>query len=252
MDRSFAARLRGGERLLGTLLSLPSPELAEVAAAAGFDWLWLDMEHGLIGPTEAQRMVQAAGERCAPVVRIPELAEMWVKKALDSGAAGVIVPHVDTAGQAALAVRWGKYPPSGGRSVGFTRANMFGQRFEDYLARANAETALVAQVEHIDGVRNIEAIAAVPGIAAVLIGPFDLSASLNKTGRLDDPEVRAAIDRVRNVCAVKGMPLGIYAKDVAAARDALDAGYTFVCVGLDAALYAAAAADIIRVLKSSP
>jgi len=252
MDLSFAARLRRGDRLIGTLLSLPSPELAEVAAAAGFDWLWLDMEHGLIGPAEAQRMIQAAGERCALVVRIPELAEMWVKKALDSGAAGVIVPHVDTAEQAALAVRWSKYPPAGGRSVGFTRANMFGQRFEDYLARANAATSLIAQVEHIDGVRTIEAIAAVPGVAAVLIGPFDLSASLNKTGRLDDPEVRLAIDRVRNVCAVKGMPLGVYAKDVAAAREALHAGYTFVCVGIDAALYSSAVADIVRALKSFP
>ena len=249
MDQSFAARLRRGERLLGTLLSLPSPELAEVAAAAGCDWLWLDMEHGLIGPAEAQRIIQAAGERCAPVIRNPELAEMWVKKALDSGAAGIIVPHVDSAEQAALAVRWSKYPPDGGRSVGFTRANMFGERFEGHLARANAQTALVAQVEHIDGVHNIEAIVAVPGVAAILIGPFDLSASLNKTGRLDDPEVRAAIDRVRNVCAVKAMPLGVYAKDVAAAREALDAGYTFVCVGLDAAIYASAVADIIRALK---
>src|SRR5512137_2838131 len=100
MDLSFATRLQRGDRLIGTLLSLPSPELAEVAAAAGFDWLWVGMEHGLIGPVEVQRMIQAAGERCAAVVRIPELAEMWVKKALDSGAAGVIVPHVDSPEQA--------------------------------------------------------------------------------------------------------------------------------------------------------
>ncbi len=249
MNGNFTARLRRGERLLGTLLSLPSPELAEVAVSAGFDWLWLDMEHGLIGPVEAQRMVQAVGDRCVPVIRIPELAELWVKKALDSGAAGIIVPHVDSAEQAALAVGWSKYPPEGGRSVGFTRANMFGRRFEEYLARANAESALIAQVEHVDGVRNIEAIASVPGVASVLIGPFDLSASLNKTGRLDDPEVRAAIERVRNVCAVKGVPLGIYAKDVAAARDALDAGYSLVCIGLDAALYASAVEDIVTTLK---
>lgn len=251
MDRKFADRLRSGEHLLGTLLSLPSPELAEVAAAAGFDWLWLDMEHGLIGPVEVQRMVQAAGERCASVVRIPERAEMWVQKALDSGAAGVIVPHVDSPEQAAMAVRWSKYPPEGGRSVGFSRANMFGRNFQEDLARANIETAVVVQVEHVDAVRNIEGIAAVPGVSAVLIGPFDLSASLNKTGRLDDPEVREAIDRVRNVCAVKEMPLGIYARDIDAAREALDAGYAFVCVGLDAALYASAVMDIVRSLRSS-
>jgi 2-keto-3-deoxy-L-rhamnonate aldolase RhmA len=174
---------------------------------------------------------------------------MWVKKALDSGAAGIIVPHIDSPEQAAQAVRWGQYPPAGARSVGFTRATMYGRRFEDYLARANAETALIAQVEHIDGVRTIEAIAAVAGIAGVLIGPFDLSASLNKTGRLDDPEVRAAIDRVGSVCAVKGMPVGIYAKDVPAAREAFEAGYSFVCVGVDAALYASAGADIVKALK---
>lgn len=250
MDRNFAARLRSGERLLGTLISLPSPELAELAADAGFDWLWIDMEHGLIGPAEAQRILQAVGGRCASIVRIPELAELWVKKALDSGAEGVIIPHVDSAEQAARAVRWGTYPPAGGRSVGFTRANLYGRRFDEYLATANAETVVIAQVEHIDGVKNIEAIAAVPGVAGVLVGPFDLSASLNKTGRLDDPEVRAAIDRVRNVCAVKGMPLGIYVKDVTAAREAFDAGYIFVCIGIDAALYASAVADIVKALKA--
>ena len=250
MDRSFAARLRRGERLLGTLLSLPSPELAEIAAAAGFDWLWIDMEHGPMGPSETQRMIQATGERCAPVVRIPEQAEMWLKKALDSGAAGVIVPHIDSAEQAALAVRWSKYPPTGSRSVGFTRANLYGQRFGGHLETANTETALIAQVEHIDGVRNIESISAVSGVAAVLIGPFDLSASLNKTGRFDDPEVRAAISHVRDVCTVKGMPLGIYAKDIAVAREALDAGYTLVCVGLDAALYAAALTDIVKGVRA--
>ena len=250
MDNHFAARLRRGERLLGTLLSLPSPELAEVAAAAGFDWLWLDMEHGPIDPSEVQRMIQATGGRCASIVRIPGLGEIWLKKALDSGAAGVIVPHIDSAEQAALAVRWSKYPPAGGRSIGFARANLYGQRFNEYLAGANAVTALIAQVEHIDGVRSIESIAAVPDVAAVLIGPFDLSASLNMAGRLDDPEVRSAIDRVRNVCASTGMPIGIFAKDVAAAREAWDAGFTLVCVGLDAALYAASVRDIVKALKA--
>ena len=249
MSADFRDRLLRGDRLVGTLLSLPSPELAEIASAAGFDWLFLDMEHGALDPGDLLRLVQAAREPCACLVRIPENREMWVKKALDTGASGIIVPHVNDASEAALAVRWSKYPPEGGRSVGFSRANLYGARFEECVETANKETVVVAQVEHIDGVRAIEAIIDVPGVDAVFIGPYDLSASMGKPGRIQDPDVREAIRSVASACAAKKVPVGIFTAGIPACAEALREGYTLVCSGIDVGLYSESAAAILRGLK---
>ena len=249
MSAAFRDRLLRGDRLVGTLLSLPSPELAEIASSAGFDWLFLDMEHGALGPGDVLRLVQAARGPCACLVRIPENREMWIKKALDTGAAGIIVPHVNVAADAALAVRWSKYPPEGERSVGFSRANLYGARFQENVETANRETAVVAQVEHIDGVRAIEAILGVPGVDAIFIGPYDLSASMGKPGRIQDPDVRDAIRSVASACAAKKVPVGIFAAGLAASAQALEEGYTLVCSGIDVGLYSESAAAILRGLK---
>ena len=249
MSAPFRERLRRGDRLVGTLLGLPSPELAEIAADAGFDWLFIDMEHGALEARDVLRMVQAVREPAACLVRIPETSEMWIKKALDTGAAGIIVPHVNGAEDAARAVHWSKYPPEGGRSVGFSRANRYGVRFRENVGTANAETVVVAQVEHIDGVRAIEAVLAVPGVDAVFIGPYDLSASLNKTGRLEEREVQDAIRAVAAACARARIPVGIFSGGAAGALQAIEAGYTLICAGVDSGLYAEAAAGIVRALK---
>jgi 2-keto-3-deoxy-L-rhamnonate aldolase RhmA len=249
MSASFRDHLRAGERLIGTLLGLPSPELAEIAADAGFDWLFVDMEHGAIGAGDALRIVQAVREPCVCLVRIPENREMWVKKALDTGAAGIIVPHVNSAGDAAQAVHWAKYPPEGGRSVGFSRANRYGARFQENVETANAVTVVVAQVEHIDGVRAIDAILGVAGVDAVFIGPYDLSASLGKPGRIQDADVREAIGQVASAAAARRVPAGIFAAGLPASAKALEEGYTLVCSGIDIGLYGRAVSGIIRELK---
>jgi len=249
MSAPFRERLRRGDRLVGTLLSLPSPELAEIAAGAGFDWLFIDMEHGALGMRDLLGMLQAVREPCSAVVRVPELSELWIKKVLDAGAAGLIVPRINTGAEAARAVHWAKYPPEGGRSVGFSRANRYGTRFQENVDTANAETAVVAQVEHVDGVEAIGHILAVPGVDAVFIGPYDLSASLGKPGRIQDPDVKDAIETVRAACARARMPLGIFAVGSAGALKALESGYTLVCAGVDSGLYAEAAAGLVGGLK---
>ena len=249
MSASFRDRLRAGDRLIGTLLSLPSPELAEIASAAGFDWLFLDTEHGALGPGDVLRLVQAAREPCACLVRIPELSETGIKKALDSGAAGIIVPHVNGAADAVKAVHWAKYPPEGGRSVGFSRANGYGTRFQENVETANDGTVVVAQVEHIDGVRAIDSILGVSGVDAVFIGPYDLSASLGKPGRIQDPDVREAVASVAAACAAKKVPVGIFTAGIPGAVQALGEGYTLVCAGIDIGLFSQATADIVRALK---
>ena len=248
MSDAFRDRLLRGDRLIGTIISLPAPELAEIASEAGFDWLFLDMEHGPLEPAALVRLIQAVRGACAPVARVPENEEMWIKKALDAGAAGVIIPRVNSAGEAAKAVHWSKFPPEGGRGVGFSRANLYGARFQEHVETANRATAVIVQVEHVDAVRAIDDILAVPGVDAVFIGPYDLSASLGKPGRIQDEDVREAIGTVRAACSRRKTPLGIFSGDIPGARKALAEGYSLVCSGVDIALYSRAAADVVQAL----
>jgi 2-keto-3-deoxy-L-rhamnonate aldolase RhmA len=174
---------------------------------------------------------------------------MWIKKALDAGASGVIIPRVNTASEAARAVHWSKYPPEGGRGVGFARASLYGARFQEHVETANQATAVIVQVEHIDAVRAIGDILAVPGVDAVFIGPYDLSASLGKPGRIQDADVREAIAAVQAACARKKTPVGLFAGDIPGSKKALAEGYTMVCTGVDIALYTKAAMEIVGMLK---
>jgi 2-keto-3-deoxy-L-rhamnonate aldolase RhmA len=248
MTQNFRKRLLRGDRLVGTILSLPAPELAEIASQAGLDWLFLDMEHGSLDAAAVVRLIQAVREPCAAVVRVPESGEMWIKKALDAGAAGLIIPHVNTAVEAARSVHWGKYPPEGGRSVGFSRANRYGAAFQEHVETANEQISMIVQVEHIDGVRNVGEILAVPGVDAVIIGPYDLSASLGKPGRIQDADVREAVAAVRTACARLHKPAGIFSADIESSRRAIAEGYTLVCSGIDIGLFAKSAAEIARAL----
>ena len=126
--------------------------------------------------------------------------EISIKRALDAGAAGIIVPQVNSAAHARLIVSYAKYSPMGSRGIGLNRASVYGLNFADYLANANEGTSIMVQAEHIDAVENIDEICAVDGVDAVLVGPYDLSASMKKTGRLDDKEVVDAIRTVRDAC----------------------------------------------------
>jgi 2-keto-3-deoxy-L-rhamnonate aldolase RhmA len=245
----FRQRLRDREPLLGTLISLPSPEVAELLSGAGFDWLFVDMEHGLLDFASVQHIIQAAGALCPSVVRVPSNELVWIGKALDSGAAGLILPHVNSAGQAAEAVSAGKYPPEGVRSIGAGRAQGFGRGVERCVAHANLETVLVPQVEHADAVRAIPEILRVPGIDAIFIGPFDLSASLGRPGDLAHPEVQQAIAAVRDACAARAIPCGIFVVDAEAARRAFADGYSLVCAATETILLGSAAARLVQESK---
>ncbi len=251
----FRDRLARREPLVGMLLSLPSPEMAEMFAAAGFDWLFVDMEHGLLDFTCVQRVVQAVAGACPCIVRVPNNDAIVIAKALDTGAAGVIVPHVNNPEEARAAVRAARYPPAGARSIGAARAQGYGRRLAEAIARDNGQTLVVAQVEHIDAVRSIEEIVRVPGVDAIFIGPFDLSASMGMPGEIGAPEVQQAIGVVTAACAATGMPCGIFVVDGASARRAGDAGHSLVCAGTDTLLIAGAANRLLgeaQAVESAP
>jgi 2-dehydro-3-deoxyglucarate aldolase len=249
MNPGFKSKLIRRERLLGTVISLPLPEIAEMCANAGFDWLFLDMEHGLLDFEMVQRMAMAAGQRCACLARLPATTSVWIKKTLDLGVAGIIVPMINTPEEAARVVQHAKYPPAGRRSVGVGRAHRYGTNFRVYVDMANDNTSLIVQIEHIQAVENIEAILDVPGVDGALVGPFDLSASLGKPGFTDDPEVKAAIQRVVDACKARNRPAGIFAADAAAAKAALEQGFTLIACSADTMLLTGALSELLKDMK---
>lgn len=244
MTRSFRERLRSGELFIGTMVTLTTPATAEILTDAGFDWLFLDGEHGPLQTAELAAILQTVGSRIPCVVRVPAAAEVPVKSALDLGAHGVIVPQVNTPETATAVVNWSRYAPEGTRGVGLARAHGYGFRFQDYLDSANADTAVIIQAEHIEAVEKIEQIASVPGIDAVLIGPYDLAASMGRMGDVEHPEVVAAIDRVTSVCQDAGIPLGIFGVTAEAVTPWIAKGYSLITASVDALLLGTAARSI--------
>lgn len=234
MNDSFLGELRAGRRLLGTIVTLPSPEIAEGLARCGYDWLWIDMEHSALSLRETGALLVACAGRAAGLVRIPPQDPVRICQVLDLGADGIIVPRIRTAAEAAAVVDAAKYPPGGQRGVGLGRANGFGLEFEGYMARANSATAVVVQIENGDAVRHVEEILSVPGVDAALIGPYDLSASLGVPGGVNLPEVQEAMERVRRAGEERRIPIGIFTLSPEDARRHLDRGYRFVAVGVDA------------------
>ncbi len=241
----FKTRLRNGDTLYGTLVSLPSAEICELLAEVGFDWLFIDAEHGAFNPQQAQGMLQAA----APVpcvIRVPVGEAVWIKKALDIGAAGVIVPQVHTAEQAAEIIRNCKYSPQGDRGIGIGRAHKYGIDFERYLQHANEETAVILQAESEQAIENIDDIVGLDGLDAILIGPYDLSASLGKPGEIDHPVVQDAINRVIDSCVSANVRMGFFGVTADAVLPYKQKGFTLLTTGVDAAFILKSANECLQ------
>lgn len=238
-------KLSRGELLIGTIITLPSPEIAEIYSKSGFDWLFIDLEHSVLSLKDAQIILQAASPRTPCLVRVPNMDEVWIKKALDIGAAGIIVPQIKTAEEAQKVVRLCKYPSDGLRSVGIARAHGYGENFQEYVAAANADTLVIIQIEHSQAVKNIDEILKVAGIDGLFIGPYDLSASMGKIGLTDDLAVQEAIVQVKRRAEQMKMPLGIFSATIEAAIPYIQAGYQLLAVGIDTMLINQTAKNII-------
>jgi 2-dehydro-3-deoxyglucarate aldolase/4-hydroxy-2-oxoheptanedioate aldolase len=250
MTISFRQRLSERRPLIGALLQMPLPEVAEIFATAGYDWLFVDLEHSPMEPRDALTVLTAVDGRLPCVVRVPWNDEAHIKKALDIGATGIIVPLVNSADDARYAVARCKYPPQGVRSVGITRAQRFDLDFQDYMRRANDEIAVIVQIEHVDAVRNIEAILDVPGIDGVFVGPFDLSGSMNRPGQINDPEVQAAIADVIRACGQRDVAVCAYAHTPEHAKTYLSLGYRVIALCTDYIMLARQAANYLQAVRA--
>jgi len=231
--KSFRERLKTGELLVSTLVSFPSPEVVELLSKLNFDWLFIDGEHGPFGALEMQRMLQAAGPSCPCLIRVPGNNLVYIKQALDIGAAGVIVPQINSAAEAQAAVNAAKYPSKGKRGVGLARAHEYGISFADYLAKADSETCVVIQAETRGAIEQIKDIVAIEDVDAILIGPYDLSANLGHTGKIDHPEVVNAINKVEHACKQANVKLGYFGVNTEAVLPYKEKGFTLLTIGVD-------------------
>ena len=243
------AKWRRGEPSVGAWLSLGNVHIAEMIANAGFDWICIDMQHGLISYSDLLRMLPAISTtETTPLVRVSGNNLPEINKALDGGAMGVIVPLVNTAEQAAAAVSACRYPPDGTRSFGPTRAALYGGR--GYAAEANGQIACIAMIETQEGLDNLEAIVATPGLGAVYIGPADLALSLGLPARgdTDEPRHLAAVEKILAACKRQGVPAGIHTGGLEWSRRRLATGFDFVTLGTDAGfLMQAASGDLAAI-----
>jgi len=230
-------KLAAGEAALGTWLSLGDLTAARLLARAGFDWLTLDLEHSPIDWSTAATIVAAIADAgCVPFVRVPEGSHVAIKRALDAGAFGLVVPMIETAEQATAAVRAAKYPPEGNRSVGGSHhALNFDAAGEEYFRSANDAIVIVLQIESPTGVANARAIMSVPGVDAILIGPNDLRYQMRAAdGTFPTPEQHeAAIREVLAAGRETGVAVGLHVMSTEEAARRRDQGMRYLPVGSD-------------------
>ena len=229
-----------GDVLAGTWLNLASSLTAEIAAQAGFDWLLIDREHGAGDEETLLHQLQAIDTTPASaVVRVTENEQGLIKRALDLGPSGIMVPYVNTAEEAQRAVAAMRYPPQGLRGVArFTRAAGFSLNFDAYFAQANENLLTIAQIETAEAVENAAAIAAVDGVDVLFVGPLDLSVNLGVPQQLSHPDFRTAIAKVIAAAKGAGKAAGTLLGSAEQIAPALADGYTFLAVASDGGMVA--------------
>lgn len=231
-------RLRAGEHSIGSWIQIPHASIAEILGRSGYEWVAVDMEHGTVSAHQLPdlfRALELGGT--LPLARVAQGSVKDCKQALDAGAGGIIVPMIESAAQL-IAVRDAcRWPPAGTRGVGFSRANLFGRYFDEYRAEAQAPL-LVAMIEHVRAVERLDDILQVEGLDAILIGPYDLSASMGLTAQFEHADFKAAMQRIHELSQARKVASGIHV--VAPSREQLRArlaeGFRFIAYSIDSVM----------------
>jgi 2-dehydro-3-deoxyglucarate aldolase len=237
---------------IGSWITINHPTIAEVMADAGFDWLCVDLEHSVTDYFEAQQLIatiQSKGIKA--YVRVGENNTRIIKRVLDAGADGIIVPMVNTKEEAQKAIDAVKYPPIGKRGVGLARAQKYGFGFEEYKENIASYIPLIVQIEHIDAVNNLEDILSLEHIDGTFIGPYDLSGSMGKPGKFDDEDVKEVLARYESVVKKYDKLIGFHVVPInyKAVEEKIKLGYNFIAYSFDALLLGHISREEINKIK---
>ncbi len=254
-SQALVENMRSGGFAIGSWISTVSPVVAELMAGAGFDFLTIDAEHSMADYLQVQQILQgiaAANPDCAGLVRTPGRGYDEIKRYMDAGAQGVIVPLVTHEDQAREVVRAVKYPPEGERGVGYCRDNQYGMNLEERVGCSNDKTFVCIQIEHTEAIRRIDSILSVTGVDAIIIGPYDLSASLGCTADFHHPDFLAAKKTVLEACIRHGIAAGIHVvqPDPEQMLQAHDEGYRFLAYSLDITMLNASCRAGLQTVRS--
>lgn len=234
---------------LGSWVTVGHPYIAELMSSFDFDWLCIDMEHSAISYGELAVLILAIEKNnCIPIVRVGKNDELEIKKVLDAGAKGLIIPQVCSKNDAEKAVKFSRYQPNGERGVGLSRAQGFGFNFDNYKNKIEKEIFVIALIEHKDAIKNINEILSVEGISGSIIGPYDLSASYGKPGELDNQEVINALSEYEKTLELSHKPIGFHAVNSSSEEinKKIAVGYKFIGLSLDTLLLGNACKDILK------
>ncbi len=229
-------KLKDKELTIGTWVTIPNQAVVEILATAGFEWITLDIEHSAVSIESVQNLLgHIQGNGMQGLVRVSKNEEVVIKRVMDAGADGVIVPMIKNKAEAKEAVSFVKYPPAGKRGVGLSRAQKYGTEFENYKKWTNLESVIIAQIEHIEAVRNLKEILEVEGIDGIIVGPYDLSASMGYPGEYHRKEVKEALEVVTKVAMQSNKSLGFHVieSQFEKLKDKIELGYTFLAFSLD-------------------
>ena len=237
----------------GSWVTLAHPLIPEIMSAAGFDWLCIDMEHSSIELRDILPLIiSIENNGMVPLVRVGENNGNLIKRVMDAGAYGVIVPNVNSAAEAIAAVNAVKYPPVGTRGVGLYRAQGYGKTFNEYLEWLEKESIVIIQIEHIDAVKKIDDIFSIPGVDGFIIGPYDLSGSLGKPGAFNDKDVINAIEIVLESGKKHGITAGFHSvsSDPSEAQLYQKKGFKLLGFSLDSIFLSDAVISAVQKLKN--
>ena len=211
LEKSLKQRIRNNELLIGSWITLAHPSIAEIMAGAGFDWLCIDLEHSVISIREAEELIRIINlSNVSPLVRLTSNDPDQIKRVMDSGSEGIIVPMVNTAKDARSAVQSAYYPPRGNRGFGLARAHSYGNTFDEYIEWQRGNITIIVQIEHIDAVNNLESILEEEGVDGFIVGPYDLSGSLGIPGQFNHPKMIETMKHINEISKKFTKPGGIH------------------------------------------
>ena len=240
-------RLAEGKVCIGATVTMNSPVVAEILAHMdGLDWIWFEMEHSSLSEQDVLTMLQTTnGSDVNTVVRVPWNDKTMIKRVLDLGPDGIIIPLVNSKAEAEAAIKAIKYPPWGERGAGLARAQAYGLHMAEYLKTANQEVAAIMMIEHIDAVNNIDEILSVKGVDSIMVGALARSGSMGLLGQTDDERVEAAVQKVLAAAGRAGVPCGIITVSPEQTNERIRQGFTNLIAGIDVLFFHGAVRDCL-------